>query len=202
MARPSAIDLGCLRRTRTGRLMPFFARPHASASPRSRLQPRALIALAGLLTATAGVAIALPSHAGPVGAGPTPVSFSLNDGQGSWFDAGLDLFGGRSLAVAELPRVSTDSLVSAARALVNTDAVNLVNAPHPQTLGSPGVDVVKQLNLDRLSAAVKAVVGAHDSRALKVDTLIGELATQLAGRSLGATVALNQIPAGKELLSV
>ena len=35
-----------------------------------------------------------------------------------------------------------------------TDAAGLVNAPHPLTLGAGGVDVVKQLNLDRLSKAV------------------------------------------------
>jgi DNA-binding beta-propeller fold protein YncE/plastocyanin len=182
--------------------MPLFARLHARPPSRKWLQPRAIIAVAGLLTATTGVAVALPSHAGPVGAGPAPVSFTLNDGQGSWFDAGLDLFGGRSLAVAEMPRVGTDSPASAARALVNTDETNLVNAAHPPTLGAPGVDVVKQLNLDRLSEAVKTVVGAHDSRARKVDALIAQLATQLSGRSLGAAVALDKVPAGKELLSV
>ena len=182
--------------------MALSAPPRLAMAARMRVRPRALVATAALLTATTGIAVALPSHAGPVGAGPTPVSFSLNDGQGSWFDAGLDLFGGRSLAVAELPRVSTDGPVATARDLVNTDAAGLVNAAHPPALGAPGVDVVKQLNLDRLSKAVHAVVGAHDKRALRVDALIPQLAAQLAGRPLGAGISLDQVPAGKELLHV
>src|SRR5689334_18314377 len=182
--------------------MPLFARSRIAPHARRRMRPRALVAAGALLTAATGVAVALPSQAGPVGAGPEPVSFTLNDGQGSWFDAGLDLFGGRSLAVAELPRISTDGPIATAKDLVNTDATALVNAAAPQSLGTPGVDVVKQLNLDRLSKAVKSVVGAHDRRALKVDALIAQLATQLAGRPLGVGVSLAQVPAGKELLHV
>src|SRR5689334_894687 len=50
----------------------------------------ALLASISLLAATAAIA-AVPSQAGPVGAGPAPIDFNLTDEQGSWFDTGQDL---------------------------------------------------------------------------------------------------------------
>ncbi|MGH3659658.1 MAG: hypothetical protein ACRDUA_23670, partial [Micromonosporaceae bacterium] len=46
----------------------------------------------------------------PVGAGPVPITFDLKDSNGNWFDSGLDLFGGQSLAVGVLPRAGIPSV--------------------------------------------------------------------------------------------
>lgn len=167
---------------------------------RLRLRPRVALAVAATLTASTAVAAAIPAGASPVGAGPVQLDFSLTDSQGGWFDGGLDLFGGRSLAVAELPHVSTGSTSALALDLMNADQAALVNSDG-KALGAPGVDTRKLLNLDRLSTAVQAVVGKEDRRARKVDALIASFTAELAGRSLGAGVALETLPAGKALMA-
>jgi YVTN family beta-propeller protein len=70
------------------------------------------MAIVPLTVATVGASMvaALPASALPVGVGPVPVTFTLNDSNGNWFDSGLSLFGGKSLAVAVLPRVGTSAL--------------------------------------------------------------------------------------------
>ena len=55
--------------------------------------------------------MAVPQAAAlPVGAGPVPITFDLKDSNGNWFDSGLDLFGGESLAVGVLPRAGIPSV--------------------------------------------------------------------------------------------
>ncbi|WP_181784268.1 hypothetical protein, partial [Pseudonocardia pini] len=61
----------------------------------------------GLLAAAAVAAslVTVVFTGGAVQRGPAPITFSLTDENGKWFDSGRNLFGGQSLAVAVLPRV-------------------------------------------------------------------------------------------------
>jgi hypothetical protein len=47
-----------------------------------------------VVTVGASMVAALPASALPVGVGPVPITFTLNDSNGNWFDSGLSLFGG------------------------------------------------------------------------------------------------------------
>jgi DNA-binding beta-propeller fold protein YncE len=75
--------------------------------------------------AVVGITEPLPHAQGqPVGTSVTPIHFDLNDYNGAWFDSGLDLFGGRSLAVASLPTVGAEDAatqVSSVGGLLNLD---------------------------------------------------------------------------------
>lgn len=84
----------------------------AAALPRARARRRRLTTVVPLTVVAVGASMvaALPASALPVGVGPVPITFTLNDSNGNWFDSGLELFGGRSLAVAELPRLGTTAL--------------------------------------------------------------------------------------------
>src|SRR6476469_516756 len=84
----------------------------ADAPPGAKARRRRLMTMVPLAIVTVGASMvaALPASAVPVGVGPVPITFTLNDSNGNWFDSGLSLFGGRSLAVADLPRVRTSAL--------------------------------------------------------------------------------------------
>jgi YVTN family beta-propeller protein len=84
----------------------------AAALPRARARRRRLTTMVPLTVVAVGASMvaALPASALPVGVGPVPITFTLNDSNGNWFDSGLELFGGKSLAVAELPRLGTTAL--------------------------------------------------------------------------------------------
>jgi YVTN family beta-propeller protein len=180
---------------------------HRSNTVLGRIDTRATwTAILGMIAAIVGVA-AIPSRAaGPagVGAGPVAIDFNLNDGQGSWFDTGMDLSAasaGQSLAVAELPRAGAGTPV-AALSMLNADlAGTLTNAKVAPRLGS-GVDTSKLLNLDQLHAAVKGAVGARSPRLARADALIAQLTAQLRGKSAGEAVDLNSLPAGRSLMSL
>ena len=80
--------------------------PESAPRGAHRRRRRLALVLAPTMIAAVGtVAIAVPEAAAlPVGAGPVPITFTLKDSNGNWFDSGLDLFGGQSLAVGVLPR--------------------------------------------------------------------------------------------------
>ncbi len=167
----------------------------------------AVIACLGLLAAGTGVA-AIPSRAAPVGVGPQAIDFSLVDAQGRWFDTGQDLSAanaGQSLAVAVLPRVGTDLPVASqpsAKAMLNADlAKQLTNARVAPRMGT-GVDTDNLLNLDSMRAAIEGVLGAHDARVARANTLISQLTAELHGRSVAESIRLNALPAGRELMSL
>ena len=104
--------------------------------PGGRPRRRRLKAVVGLATVAVGASTvaALPASALPVGAGPVPITFNLNDSNGNWFDSGLELFGGKSLAVAELPRVGTSALDGGIVPSIPDGSLAL---PNPGTLGLP-----------------------------------------------------------------
>lgn len=159
----------------------------------------------------------------PIGGGPVPVSFHLTDNQGSWYDTNLQLFGTRSLAVAELPRVKLNPLIpgvpldglpllgngallgSAASNLLNGDLSRLTqlqfnNGPTP--LQSLGVDPAKLLGLDKLRTSIGKVLPLLDARAIKANTLITQLSQQMAARPANSKTALLDLPVGVELMKV
>jgi YVTN family beta-propeller protein len=167
----------------------------------------------GMLTASLGVA-ALPSNASGVrgtppgvGAGPQAIDFQLNDGQGSWFDTGLDLSSaqaGESLAVAELPRVGTGAPVSRSKALdlLNADlAPQITNAKVAPKMGS-GVDTTKLLNLDSLRASLKSALGSNSSKLDEANKLITQFTADMAGRSINKGINLSTVPSGRKLMSL
>ena len=174
-----------------------------------RIRPWArtsLVASLGLVAASIGLAT-LPSDAGTiqaVGAGPEAIDFSLNDGQGSWFDTGQDLSAanaGGSLAVATMPRVKAGSPVSTLSLLNANLAKQLTNAKVAPKLGT-GVSTSDLLNLDNLRAAIVQAVGASDKRVVEADRLIAEFTTQVQGRSIAQGINVLSVPAGKSLMSL
>jgi plastocyanin/DNA-binding beta-propeller fold protein YncE len=159
----------------------------------------------------------------PVGGGPVPVSFHLTDNQGSWYDTNLSLFGTKSLAVAELPRVKTNGLIPGLPldglpllgngALLGSDASNILNGDLARLTqlqfnnGSPllqslGVNTEQLLGLDNLRTAIGKVMPPLDLRAIKANTLITQLSQQMAARPANAKTALADLPVGVELMKV
>lgn len=167
--------------------------PPGARKWRGRLKAAAAVVVA---TASAGTMAAVPAAAQqPVGAGPLPVTFHIKDDNGKWFDSGLNLFGGQSLAVAELPRVGTSAadgsiipsvpdgalpglpglagLVSPQKAtsLTNMDQAEgltgLVKGAGQQVpaLGQTGQNLAQTLNLDSTLKTVKEI-GASNPQAL------------------------------------
>ncbi|MCE6999248.1 cupredoxin domain-containing protein [Saccharothrix sp. S26] len=159
----------------------------------------------------------------PVGVGPIPVSFHLTDAQGSWYDTNLNLFGTRSLAVAELPRVKTGGLLpglplnglpllgngallgSAASDLLNGDLSQLTQLPFntgSTLISSLGVDPAQLLGLDNLRTALGKVLPPLDLRLIRANALISQLSQQMAARPANAKTALLDLPVGVELMKV
>ncbi|MEV8444109.1 cupredoxin domain-containing protein [Actinosynnema sp. NPDC051121] len=159
----------------------------------------------------------------PVGVGPVPVSFHLTDAQGSWYDTNLNLFGTRSLAVAELPRVKTGGLLPGLPlnglpllgngALLGIDASNLLNGDLSQLTqlqfnnGSPlisslGVDPAQLLGLDNLRTAIGKVLPPLDLRLIRANSLITQLSQQMAARPANTKTALLDLPVGVDLMKV
>ncbi|MFI9811204.1 cupredoxin domain-containing protein [Saccharothrix variisporea] len=159
----------------------------------------------------------------PIGVGPVPVSFHLTDNQGSWYDTNLTLFGTRSLAVAELPRVKPGSIIpglplnglpllgngallgSAASDLLNGDLASLTQLQFNN--GSPlisslGVDPAQLLGLDNLRNAIGKVLSPLDLRSIRANTLITQLTQQMAARPANTKTNLLDLPVGVDLMKV
>ncbi|NKQ57450.1 copper oxidase [Amycolatopsis sp. K13G38] len=176
----------------------------------------------------ASTVAALPAaNALPVGIGPVPITFELNDSNGNWFDSGLNLFGGRSLAVAELPRLGTSALdgniipslpagtlglgglnAQQSGGLLNLDLVNSltglvtdVTKPAP-ALGSLTGGLADLLNLDSTLAAVKNIAATQPkaaASAAKAEGLLGQFQAQVASLPADAPINLNDLPVGLDL---
>ncbi|NUT93769.1 MAG: copper oxidase [Saccharothrix sp.] len=163
------------------------------------------------------------SGGSPIGGGPVPVSFHITDNQGSWYDTNLNLFGTRSLAVAELPRVKPGGLIpglplnglpllgngallgSAASDLLNGDLASLTQLQFNN--GSPlisslGVDPAQLLGLDNLRTAIGKVLSPLDWRSIRANSLITQLAQQMASRPANAKTGLLDLPVGVDLMKV
>jgi plastocyanin len=159
----------------------------------------------------------------PVGVGPVPVSFHLTDAQGSWYDTNLNLFGTRSLAVAELPRVKTGGLLPGLPlnglpllgngGLLGIDASNLLNGDLSQLtqlqfnngtplISSLGVDPAQLLGLDNLRTAIGKVLPPLDLRLIRANSLITQLSQQMAARPANTKTALLDLPVGVDLMKV
>lgn len=178
---------------------------------RSRLRWALPLALAVFATTAVGTfeSMAEPQ---PIGVGSMPVQFDLLDDQGKWYDSGLDLLGDKSLAVAVMPRLGApggNMSAQQARSLTNADlAGSLLNvrsangAPAPALAGL-GAEPLAALNLDNLLGTVRAAGQANEASAAsaaKAETLIGELAPQLAAMPSDAPVNLLDLPAGADLM--
>lgn len=166
----------------------------------------------------------VPSGPGgaPIGVGPLPISFDLTDDNGAWFDTNLNLFGTRSLAVAELPRVNLGSLLGSAGlldlnnlpllgdgGLLGGSLGSVLNTGMPQLesllpadvggLGDLGVDPAQLLNLDKLLGTVNEILPVGDPRIGQVNDLVGQLLEQLAELPADLPVSLEDLPVGVEL---
>lgn len=141
----------------------------------------------------------------PVGVGPVPIQFHLSDNPDAWFDTNLNLFGGRSLAVATLPRVGLGELNDVTNGLLNVDVSKLLhlplNSPVVPTIGSLG-DPAKLLKLDSVQDAVNKVVGPNDPRAKQAGDLISQLAQQVKDKPANVPFNLTDTVTGSNLMGL
>ncbi|WP_020667774.1 multicopper oxidase [Amycolatopsis nigrescens] len=175
----------------------------------------------------ASAVAAVPATALPVGVGPVPITFNLNDSNGNWFDSGLELFGGKSLAVAELPRLGTTALDGGiipklpdlglglgglapqeSGGLMNLNLVDSLTGlvkdatKSAPLLGETGVNLGEMLNLDSTLSAVKSIAGAKPEAAAaagKAEGLLGQFSSVMAGLPADAPISLNSLPVGLDL---
>jgi plastocyanin len=177
-----------------------------------------------LIPGVAGLPIAFDPA---VGAGPRALNFALNDGQGSWFDTTTDIFGTRSLAVAEMPSLAAvgASLEGASAATTDGQAIvgkgNLTGRDLWSTMNAdlPGLtkfapkngkkptveemgDPERLLNLDATRKAVRNMLPAGDLRIAKVDALIDGLVAELRTAPAGKPFNLAKSKSGSELTSL
>jgi DNA-binding beta-propeller fold protein YncE len=170
----------------------------------------------------AGVLFRVEAGTFPVGAGPVSIDFNLTDKNDGWFDDGLKLFGGKSLAVAELPRVGLGTLGVSGQDVMNANIGKITGGllkgiPDMPVLGQlPGVTpIVKSgLNTDALAAAVDKVSGQLGGLGLtnlipEVDKLqqllksnaLDQLTQQLTKLNTSLPIGLNEFPVGVDLMN-
>lgn len=157
-----------------------------------------------------------------LGAGPRALNFSLNDGQGSWFDTTTDIFGTKSLAVAEMPSLGSvgasaqgadASRIVGKGGLTGRDLWSTMNADIPGLTGfvpkigtSPTVgemgDTERLLNLDGTRKAVRNILPAGDLRIAKVDALIDGLVAEMRTAPAGKPYNLTRSRNGAALTSL
>lgn len=177
--------------------MPAEAPP--GAKPR-RFRFKAAVTLAVAAVGASTVA-ALPAAALPVGVGPVPITFTLNDSNGNWFDSGISLFGGKSLAVAELPRLGTTALDGGIVPSIPDGSLAL---PDPNVLGSQGGGLLSSaqagsaLNLD-LVDQLTGLASTSSKSAPSLGSLGGVLGQALGlDKTLSAVQSIGQSnPAAK-----
>ncbi|GAA4535836.1 hypothetical protein [Pseudonocardia xishanensis] len=143
---------------------------------------RARLAVVGLLAGAAVVASVVTAVTTPAALGEPSVTFTVADG----FDSGLEVLGRRSLAVAVLPSVP---------GVPEGDLLNLGE--------DAGAGPVDALNLDHTVAAVRAVGAAVPEAgpaAVRAESLLGQLSTEMATVPVDAPVDLRSRPVGAELM--
>jgi YVTN family beta-propeller protein len=173
--------------------MPKDAPPGAK---RRRHRLKTVVALTAVV-AGASTAVAVPASAFPVGVGPIPITFTLNDSNGNWFDSGIQLFGGKSLAVAELPRLGTTALDGGIIPSIPEGSIGLpdlhgllpgvgglLNAS--QTNSALNLDLVNQLT-GLVGKAVNGVTPALNSLGGALGQVLGLDKTLAAVQNIAAT---------------
>ncbi|WAL65432.1 cupredoxin domain-containing protein [Amycolatopsis cynarae] len=164
----------------------------------------------------------------PVGVGPVPVSFHLTDNNGSWYDTNLNLFGTRSLAVAELPRVNLGKLLGGALpnllggnlpllgngAVGQSGASGLLGGAVSQlskllptgsstpAVGNLGVDPGQLLNVPALRGAVSQILPTGDPRIAQANTLLDQFQQQVAAQPANLPISLDKLPVGANLMGL
>ncbi len=160
-----------------------------------------------------------------VGIGPRALNFTLTDEQGSWFDTTTDIFGTKSLSVAEMPSLtsigasaaSPGTLVSGAGvigegALAGDKLFSVMNADLPgltgkspktaKTVGDLGVDTGKLLNFDSLRSTIAKFLPAGDTRNLRANDLLAKLEQEIAKAPADKPYAIEKSANGAELIKL
>jgi hypothetical protein len=147
----------------------------------------------------------------------------MTDSNDGWFDTGAKLFGGKSLAVAVLPRVGMGTLGVNAQDLLNLNVGKVAGGvvkgiPDMPVIGStPGVRPIAKygLNTDAMSAMVDKLGSQLNNLGLsallpEVDKIqqllksnaLDQLSHQISQLNTSLPVGLNEFPAGLELMSL
>ncbi|GAA4544462.1 copper oxidase [Pseudonocardia xishanensis] len=184
--------------------------PRSSPPGKPKGRRRAGLAAVGVLaasalTATVVSAIAPAGAQQPVGVGPLPINFDITDENGGWFDSGLNLFGSKSLAVAELPRLGTTVAVPSIGGPLLEDPLSGLTGPLTKgALGDTGLGL-PGLGLDKTLETVRGI-GAADPAAkglaLRAEDLLGQLADAVGKLPANEPVNLLDLPVGVDLQGV
>src|SRR3954447_26616013 len=142
------------------------------------------------------------------GAGPASVHFDLTDNNDGWFDSGTQVFGTKSLAVAELPRAGLGTLGMTPADVTSLDAgsaaKNVVggarNSPALQVPGvAPALDslITVSTAIDTLKPQLDKI--GMSALAPEVDKIQGQIKAALLDPAAKAG-GLNTFPAGVDLM--
>jgi plastocyanin len=182
-------------------------------------------------TTTGGPTTPTPTTTGPggspIGVGPLPVSFRLTDDTGAWFNTNLNLFGTKSLAVAEMPRLNLGKVLGALPSLDPSNLPLLGNgaldagsigkllggataglgklipsgASTPK-VGDLGVDPAQLLNIGALRSAVNQILPAGDARGEQANALLSQFQRQVAAQPANLPISLDKLPVGVDLMNL
>jgi DNA-binding beta-propeller fold protein YncE len=160
---------------------------------------------ASAVTASVIAAVAPAGAVQPVGVGSVPINFDITDENGGWFDSGLNLFGSKSLAVAEMPRAGAPLAVPAIGGpLIEDPLSGLIDPLTKSMLGDTGLGY-PGLGLDKTLETVRAI-GASKTEAkglsLKAEDLLKQLAKTIAAGPADQAVDVLKLPVGVELQGV
>jgi DNA-binding beta-propeller fold protein YncE len=164
-----------------------------------------------------GATLAAP----PVAIGPQAALFTLTDAQGNWFDTGTDIFGTKSLAVAEMPTANPAGLLGdtanvigkgalsgqALADVMNLDVANQIHNVQASGAASPtygdlGVNIVKLLNLDTVRSTAASLLPVGDVRLTQLDTLISQFVDEASTAPADKPLNLATSPAGSKLMAL
>jgi DNA-binding beta-propeller fold protein YncE len=167
--------------------------------------------------AAPGAAVAAP----PVAIGPQAALFTLTDAQGNWFDTGTDIFGTKSLAVAEMPTANPAGLLGNTATVIGqgalsgkalADVMNLdvaqqihevrASGAASPTYGDLGVNLVKLLNLDTVRSTAASLLPVGDARLTQLDTLISQFVAEAATAPADKPLNMATSPAGSKLMAL
>jgi hypothetical protein len=179
--------------------------PQGLLGSRKRRRLAAISAVAAAAVGATAVVAGPAIGQQPVGIAPLPITFDITDENGGWFDSGLNLFGSKSLAIAELPRVGTAaSAVGGVPAIggpvLPTDLSILGNVTGGLTGGA-----ADPLALDTTLAAVQNLGKSSPEaapQAAKAEDLIGQLKAIIGGMPADVPIDLSALPVGVDLMGV